>query len=114
MSRRTLLGVPGWMALGFILVVLFIPANLEVRPQEAPPKTKLQRLFEQHECWTDDGAEHPIPAGALVTKPGGEPRVYPADVGFRIWLEGRPGTLHAFCKVGPRGNLDTSPRGDVG
>jgi hypothetical protein len=54
--------------------------------------------MEGHGCWSDAApAGAPDPQHAVVTLPGESPRVVPADVGFGIWLEGKPGTLHGFC-----------------
>jgi len=64
----------------------------------APEAARVSGLLERHGCWSDAApAGAPEPGHAVVTLPGGAPRVVPADVGFAIWLEGKRGTLHGFC-----------------
>ena len=63
------------------------------------PGLLAERLVERYDCWTDDAPEPDvIPGHAIVTLPGGQPERVPSEVGFGIWQDGDPGTLHAFCK----------------
>ncbi len=67
-------------------------------PFQEPGLDRVTHLIHQHHCWS--GAtpkETPIPGHAVVTLPGGRPRVMSADVGFGIWLYREPGVVHAFC-----------------
>lgn len=52
------------------------------------------------DCWTGQApADNPIPTYAVVTREGAARAAYvPAQVGFEIWLDGKPGTLHGFCR----------------
>ena len=54
-------------------------------------------LIARNDCWTGDAPAGADPTRAVVTLPGGEPRLVRAQVGFGMWLDGDPGTLHAFC-----------------
>lgn len=65
-------------------------------------ETYVDVLYREYQCWRNDGLKHPEPQGALATLPKRGVRIYPAKVGYRIWLEDAPGTLHAFCKKGPQ------------
>ena len=55
------------------------------------------RLVHRNRCWTGQAHAGVIPTHAVVTLPGAEPALVPADVGFGIWLDGDPGVLHGFC-----------------
>ena len=58
----------------------------------------MHHLIERHHCWTgEQPADVEEPHHAVVTLPGGRPRIMSADVGFGIWLYREPGVLHAFC-----------------
>ena len=59
---------------------------------------QVERLLEAHGCWTDAApAGAPEPRHAVVSRPGGRPKLVAADVGYGIWLEGEAGVLHGFC-----------------
>jgi len=59
---------------------------------------RVHHLIERHHCWTgEQPADVEEPHRAVVTLPGGRPRMMPADVGYGIWLYREPGVLHAFC-----------------
>ena len=64
-------------------------------PEPAPDRAAL--LVERHDCWTGAAPAGTEPARAVVTLPGGRASVVGAGVGYRIWLDDRPGVLHAFC-----------------
>lgn len=100
-AREILPAIATGAIVGVVLALPLLAAGLE---DEAPPRRPdpAIQLFVDHECWVDDGLTHPMPAGALATLPGEEPRIHAAEVGYGIWLEGDPGQLHAFCKEGPR------------
>lgn len=70
-------------------------------PTRAPTPAAVLRVDEliaDHDCWSGAAPDPTvIPGHAVVTLPGEEPALLPADIGFEIWLEGRPGTVHAFC-----------------
>ncbi|MFC4784542.1 hypothetical protein ACT8ZV_08715 [Nocardioides sp. MAHUQ-72] len=68
-----------------------------VRPDLARP-TRAAVLVERHACWTGAAPHGVVPTRAVVTRPGERARIVPARVGFDIWLDGRPGVLHAFCR----------------
>src|SRR5262245_32018193 len=81
------------------------PVQMELRKPEATqvvpdsPAARIQRLEDRHHCWTGAAPEPDvIPGHAVVTLPGHRPQLVDADVGFGIWLDGDPGTLHAFCR----------------
>jgi hypothetical protein len=68
------------------------------QPFQEPGLDRVTHLIEKHHCWTGEApADAPIPGHAVVTLPGGRPRLMPADVGFGIWLYREPGVVHAFC-----------------
>ncbi len=76
------------------------PAPISPLTPAATPAAVLRvdELIAAHDCWSGDAPDPTvIPGKAVVTLPGAEPALLPADVGFEIWLEGRPGTVHAFC-----------------
>jgi hypothetical protein len=76
------------------------PAPLTPPTPAATPAAVLRvdELVADHGCWTGAAPDPTvIPGSAVVTLPGREPALVPADIGFEIWLEGRPGTVHAFC-----------------
>lgn len=83
---------------------LVVQAPLE-RTEGAPAETRAGRavarvsgLLTTHGCWSGEAPEGaPEPGHAVVTVPGGRPRLVEAAVGFGIWLEGEPGVLHGFC-----------------
>jgi hypothetical protein len=67
-------------------------------PFQEPGLDRVTHLIEKHDCWSGEAPENaPIPGHAVVTLPGGRPRVMSADVGFGIWLYHEPGVVHAFC-----------------
>lgn len=56
-------------------------------------------LIARHDCWTGAAPEpNLIPGHAVVTLPGSPTAYVDSAVGFHIWLDGKPGTLHAFCR----------------
>ncbi len=68
------------------------------QPFQEPGLDRVTHLIHQHHCWSGEAPkEAPIPGHAVVTLPGGRPRVMSADVGFGIWLYREPGVVHAFC-----------------
>jgi hypothetical protein len=71
-------------------------ADDHVRNHDHP--SRVERLMERHSCWSGEGPPGVIPGRAIVSAPGGRAEVVPADVGFGIWLDGEPGSLHAFCR----------------
>lgn len=92
--------VAAWLLSGLAgpATVVAVPSGLE-RPSHA--ERVVERLVTGHDCWTDEAPAGAVPGHAVVTLPGTDhrarPHVVPADVGFGIWLDGDPGTLHAFC-----------------
>ena len=79
------------------------PTVVEVDPgptaeaPRAPAVDPVAALMEAHACWSGGQHDDVIPGHAVVTLPGERPELVPAEVGFRIWLEGDPGRLHGFC-----------------
>lgn len=68
------------------------------RRSGAAPADRVARLLARHGCWTGPApAGSPAPGHAVVTLPGARARLVAADVGFAIWLEHAPGTVHGFC-----------------
>ena len=106
--RRVLAScVAGGVGLALVSMMA-VPARLDVpsatqdaavtdtRPAQGADR--VSRLVEEHGCWTGEAPpDAPVPGHAVVTLPGQRPRLAHADVGFGIWLDGDPGTLHAFC-----------------
>lgn len=80
------------------------PASVPSQPSEqtataARLAERTEALAERNHCWTESTApQDVVPSKALVTLGEGGPHVVKADIGYDIWLEGRPGTLHAFCR----------------
>ncbi len=62
-------------------------------------KSAVERLIKRHHCWTSSDRHDPnqIPGHAVVTLPDRAQHYVDAKVGFAIWLDGKPGELHAFC-----------------
>lgn len=68
------------------------------RRSGAAPADRVARLLARHGCWTGPApAGSPAPGHAVVTLPGARAELVAADVGFGIWLEHAPGTVHGFC-----------------
>ena len=92
----------GAFVAGAAAATAIVPSLLgfELTPTDyrEPPPTRVERLIERHDCWTERAPGGVVPARAVVTLPGERPRTVSADVGFAIWLEGAPGRLHAFCR----------------
>lgn len=70
-------------------------------PYTEAQESRVDRLFREAHCWTGDQApktKDPMgPAHALVTR-NNKTKVVDASIGYAIWLEGAPGTLHGFCR----------------
>ncbi|MDR7254745.1 hypothetical protein J2X46_003743 [Nocardioides sp. BE266] len=88
--------------------LLATPALVQAPAVSAAPGTadtraereaaRVSALLEDHDCWSDAApVGSPEPHHAVVTRPDQRPRLVDASVGYAIWLEGRPGTLHGFC-----------------
>ena len=61
--------------------------------------SRVETLLARHHCWSGRApVGAPAPTHALVTPPGGRAHLVPAAVGYGIWLDGKPGVLHAFCR----------------
>lgn len=97
------------MAVGVALVALVVQGQAsgiidatQPPPQEVVTKqSRSDRLFEKHDCWNGEAPKDVGPFGpghAVVTLPGHKAQYVSADVGYGIWLEGKPGTLHGFCR----------------
>lgn len=73
------------------------PAPSETRAARAA--VRVERMLQEHRCWSGAApAGAPEPRHALITPPGDQqPGLVSANVGFAIWLQGKPGTLHGFC-----------------
>jgi hypothetical protein len=106
------------LVLGFAVIQLglsWVPQRASYAP--ATDDLAVQRLMDEAGCWTSATATdaHVMPGSALVTLPGGDPELVDPDIGFAIWLEGRPGVLHAFCAglVGDPHEGGDSSRGSV-
>ncbi len=107
--RTVLLGAVGRVAgvgVGFVVVLtlglLLVPRSTLVTAERSPRPVVVDpvaTLVQKHGCWT--GQSPPgvgVPGHAIVTLPGQAPRLVRSQIGFDIWLEGRPGRLHAFCR----------------
>ena len=77
------------------LVVAVAPAP--AAQQHPVPVDRVSLLVDRNACWTAVAPAGAEPTRAVVTLPGERPRVVRAATGFRIWLEGEPGVVHAFC-----------------
>ncbi len=94
------------MTVGFLVVLavglLALPGAAVVTAERPPRPTVVDpvaSLVRANACWYGQApADAGIPGHAVVTLPGQEPRLVRSQVGFDIWLEGRPGRLHAFCR----------------
>jgi hypothetical protein len=80
---------------GFAVLAQSGPTNVDDHPVKP---SRVERLLDKHDCWTSKAPEGVIPGHAIVTLPGDVARYTDADTGFGIWLDGNPGTLHAFCR----------------
>lgn len=77
---------------------LEVAGELPAETRAAQGAARVSRLLSKHGCWTGEApGGAPEPRHAVVTAPGGRPRLVDAGVGFGIWLEGEPGVLHGFC-----------------
>lgn len=60
--------------------------------------SRVERLVTSHDCWTGTAPDPAvIPEHAVVTLPGERSAYVSSEIGFDIWLHGKPGLLHAFC-----------------
>jgi hypothetical protein len=67
-------------------------------PEPAAPAERLERIIDRHDCYTGEAPDpNMIPEFAIVSTAKRGPHLVPSAVGFGIWLDGDPGTLHAFC-----------------
>lgn len=88
----------------YVGITYLSPAPIMATPESPSVVEKpspIAGMMEKNGCYTGDAPARVGefgPSKALVTLPGKKPRIYPADVGYSIWLEGAPGTLHAFCE----------------
>lgn len=102
-ARRALAGVRILTAVTAIGMAVLVTVDASARDTVAwaPPtlaETTVSELITDHQCWTGAAPDPDvIPGHAVVTLPGAFPELVPSAVGFGIWLEGDPGTLHAFC-----------------
>ncbi len=86
-------------AAGLVDTVEVVQAREEAASRQVAAD-RVAVLVESHDCWTGPSphGDDVIPGHAVVALPGGAPRLLSSRVGFAIWLDGRPGTLHAFCR----------------
>ena len=107
--RTALLGAIGrvvGLGAGFVVVLavglLLVPRSTLVTAERPPRPTVVDpvaSLLQTNDCWHGQApAGVDVPGHAIVTLPGQAPRLVRSQVGFDIWLEGRPGQLHAFCR----------------
>lgn len=70
------------------------------------PTTPVERLIDEHDCWTGPAPGAVTPSRAVVSLPGRTAEVTDSEVGFELWLgpdreagtgDERAGKLHAFC-----------------
>lgn len=74
------------------------PVDVERATTAAAP-SRASVLIARHDCWTGAAPDPKlIPGHAVVTLPGSRTAYVGSAVGFHIWLDGKPGTLHAFCR----------------
>ena len=91
-----LLKVVAALLMGLYLVHLFVAGHDNVTtPPPAPERTAVDVLLDRYDCDLPEGT---IPGHAVVTLPNQSASYMHADVGFAIWEDGAPGTLHAFCE----------------
>ncbi len=87
-----LTGGPGMAAGGVVVGRESDAPDADHRPD------RVARLVVRHHCWRSSAPEQAgIPGHAVVARSGRRARLVPAEVGFGIWLDDRPGTLYAFC-----------------
>lgn len=72
-------------------------ARQQRQREQARIAAHTQELLTDHGCWSGQAPAGAVPGHAVVTLPGAEPTLVPADVGYGIWLDGDPGELHGFC-----------------
>ena len=107
--RTVLLRAVGRLAgagVGFVVVLavglVLVPRSTLVTAERPPRHTVVDpvaSLVQTYGCWHGQPpAGVGVPGHAIVTLPGQAPRLVRSQVGFDIWLEGRPGQLHAFCR----------------
>ena len=58
---------------------------------------KTAAMMRTHHCWSGEGPQGVIPGHAVVDL-GAGPEYVSSDVGFAIWLDGKPGRLFGFCR----------------
>lgn len=58
-----------------------------------------QAMIREHACWSGEGPAGVIPGHAVVQMPDdAEPSYVESQIGFDIWLKGKPGRVLAFCR----------------
>jgi hypothetical protein len=95
-----------WTCLVFDILLMssFVSAQSKpADPVERPrvirtEKSPAERKIEKFDCWTGKTDQKTIPGHAIVSLPGDDSvKRVNSQIGFEIWLEGREGTLYAFC-----------------
>src|SRR6476661_1830785 len=87
-------------AAGTVLAMSATPGHgvLDTSGLHAQHPTRAERIVAAHHCWSGEAPTGVEPAHAVVTRPGQQPRLVRAEVGYGIWLDHDPGVLHAFCR----------------
>ena len=83
-----------------VFVLAVILADRTEAPAAAPhesPADRVAALMVAHRCWSGEGPQGVIPGHAVVDL-GAGPEYVSSDVGFAIWLDGKPGRLFGFCR----------------
>ena len=87
------------LAVGTFVLAAILADRTEA-PAAAPhesPADRVAALMVAHDCWTGEGPKGVIPGHSVVDK-GAGPEYVSSDVGFAIWLDGKPGRLFGFCR----------------
>ena len=86
------------------VIAAFVLAVILADRTEAPAAThvdtsadRVAAMLDANDCWVGEGPKGVIPGHSVVDL-GAGPEYVSSDVGFAIWLDGKPGRLFGFCR----------------
>lgn len=100
MLRALVMPVLGTLAFAWVTLLVGSPVvDVGQAPRVPNLNSPAQILLHTHDCWAGKSPYGSlIPGHAVFALPGHEPRYGRSQVGFDIWLNGKPGILYGFCR----------------
>ena len=82
----------------FVLAVILADRTTAPAPTHVDTSAdRVAAMLDANDCWTGEGPKGVIPGHSVVDL-GSGPEYVSSDVGFAIWLDGKPGRLFGFCR----------------